>query len=285
MPPPSAAEPPRAHAGGGRADPTRERRAAAAVAAPARSEPARLLGISRRQGRAGRGPGRGPGAGDRGGAGLHGRGRAPSTRWCFTPTSASTCTCWSTVAPRGAGRAPPAAGGGGGLVRPAEHPRAGSPTCGLPAGPPPGRASADCPSPAIRDRPTSGPTWTGNAPLARFPACGMTDAAVRSEQIRTLYSQSVPVLLANVVNAVIVSATLWSSGPAAAAAGVDPGDDGDDRRPHRAAAPLLARFARSRGRRALGPILRQSDRCARVCCGARRDSCSSTPAACCRRSC
>jgi signal transduction histidine kinase/ActR/RegA family two-component response regulator len=41
----------------------------------------------------------------------------------------------------------------------------------------------------------------------------MTDAAVRSEQVRTLYSQSVPVLLANVVNSVIVSATLWSNGP------------------------------------------------------------------------
>jgi signal transduction histidine kinase/CheY-like chemotaxis protein len=41
----------------------------------------------------------------------------------------------------------------------------------------------------------------------------MTDAAVRSEQIKTLYSQSVPVLLANVLNSIIVSATLWSSGP------------------------------------------------------------------------
>jgi signal transduction histidine kinase/CheY-like chemotaxis protein len=41
----------------------------------------------------------------------------------------------------------------------------------------------------------------------------MTDAAVRSEQIKTLYSQSVPILLANVLNAIIVSATLWPSGP------------------------------------------------------------------------
>jgi signal transduction histidine kinase/CheY-like chemotaxis protein len=39
----------------------------------------------------------------------------------------------------------------------------------------------------------------------------MTFASVRAEQIATLYRQSVPVLLANVVNAVIVSATLWSS--------------------------------------------------------------------------
>src|SRR4051812_19903243 len=40
-------------------------------------------------------------------------------------------------------------------------------------------------------------------------------AAVRSEQVRTLYSQSVPVLLANVVNAAIVSAALWQSAPRA----------------------------------------------------------------------
>ena len=41
----------------------------------------------------------------------------------------------------------------------------------------------------------------------------MTDVAVRSEQIRTLYSQSVPVLLANVLNSIIVTATLWPTGP------------------------------------------------------------------------
>jgi hypothetical protein len=41
----------------------------------------------------------------------------------------------------------------------------------------------------------------------------MTDAAVRSEQIKTLYSQSVPILLANVLNAIIVTATLWVNGP------------------------------------------------------------------------
>jgi signal transduction histidine kinase/CheY-like chemotaxis protein len=34
---------------------------------------------------------------------------------------------------------------------------------------------------------------------------------VRSEQVRTLYSESVPVLFANLVNALIVTATLWSS--------------------------------------------------------------------------
>jgi two-component system, cell cycle sensor histidine kinase and response regulator CckA len=39
----------------------------------------------------------------------------------------------------------------------------------------------------------------------------MTAALVRAEQIRTLYRQSLPVLLTSVVNAVIVSATLWSS--------------------------------------------------------------------------
>jgi signal transduction histidine kinase/ActR/RegA family two-component response regulator len=39
----------------------------------------------------------------------------------------------------------------------------------------------------------------------------MTADAVRAEQIVTLYRQSVPVLLANVLNAAIVSATLWSA--------------------------------------------------------------------------
>jgi two-component system cell cycle sensor histidine kinase/response regulator CckA len=43
----------------------------------------------------------------------------------------------------------------------------------------------------------------------RARAGGMTGAAVRAEQIATLYRQSVPVLLSNVVNAAIVSATVW----------------------------------------------------------------------------
>ncbi len=38
----------------------------------------------------------------------------------------------------------------------------------------------------------------------------MTAPNVRNEQIRTLYSQSLPVLFANVANAMIVSAALWS---------------------------------------------------------------------------
>jgi signal transduction histidine kinase/ActR/RegA family two-component response regulator len=41
----------------------------------------------------------------------------------------------------------------------------------------------------------------------------MSNGAVRAEQIRTLYEQSRPVLLANVLNALIVSATLWQAGP------------------------------------------------------------------------
>src|SRR5256885_3455557 len=41
----------------------------------------------------------------------------------------------------------------------------------------------------------------------------MTRVAVRSEQVRMLYSQSVPVLLANIVNSGIVSAALWVAGP------------------------------------------------------------------------
>jgi signal transduction histidine kinase/CheY-like chemotaxis protein len=39
--------------------------------------------------------------------------------------------------------------------------------------------------------------------------------AVRREQVRTLYDQSRPVLAANVLNAVMVSATLWAAGPRA----------------------------------------------------------------------
>jgi two-component system cell cycle sensor histidine kinase/response regulator CckA len=39
----------------------------------------------------------------------------------------------------------------------------------------------------------------------------MIAPAVRSEQVATLYRQSGPVLLANVVNAIVVSAVLWSS--------------------------------------------------------------------------
>src|SRR5882757_2824103 len=41
----------------------------------------------------------------------------------------------------------------------------------------------------------------------------MSGAAVKSEQIRTLFRQSVPVLLANVIVGGIVCLTLWSSGP------------------------------------------------------------------------
>ena len=41
----------------------------------------------------------------------------------------------------------------------------------------------------------------------------MSGAAVKSEQIRTLYRQSVTVLLAHVVLGGLVSATLWSTGP------------------------------------------------------------------------
>jgi signal transduction histidine kinase/CheY-like chemotaxis protein len=41
----------------------------------------------------------------------------------------------------------------------------------------------------------------------------MSVAAVRSEQVRTLYDQSGPVLLTNVVNAALVSAILWRAGP------------------------------------------------------------------------
>jgi signal transduction histidine kinase/CheY-like chemotaxis protein len=39
--------------------------------------------------------------------------------------------------------------------------------------------------------------------------------SVRSEQVRTLYSESVPIMFANLANALIVTATLWSSGPRA----------------------------------------------------------------------
>jgi signal transduction histidine kinase/ActR/RegA family two-component response regulator len=41
----------------------------------------------------------------------------------------------------------------------------------------------------------------------------MTRVAVRNEQVRMLYSQSIPVLLANVVNSGIVAAALWVAGP------------------------------------------------------------------------
>src|SRR6185436_1253802 len=41
----------------------------------------------------------------------------------------------------------------------------------------------------------------------------MTEKAVRAEQVKTLYGQSVAVLAANLINAVIVSAVLWRSGP------------------------------------------------------------------------
>ncbi len=37
--------------------------------------------------------------------------------------------------------------------------------------------------------------------------------SVRSEQVRTLYSESVPIMFANLANALIVTATLWSTGP------------------------------------------------------------------------
>jgi signal transduction histidine kinase/CheY-like chemotaxis protein len=39
----------------------------------------------------------------------------------------------------------------------------------------------------------------------------MTQGSVRAEQVKTLYGQSLPVLSANVINAAIVSAVLWSS--------------------------------------------------------------------------
>src|SRR5688572_14091106 len=39
--------------------------------------------------------------------------------------------------------------------------------------------------------------------------------AVGREQVRTLYDQSRPVLAANVLNALVVSATLWTAGPRA----------------------------------------------------------------------
>ena len=42
---------------------------------------------------------------------------------------------------------------------------------------------------------------------------GRVAGAVLGEQIRTLYDQSRPVLLANVLNALVVSATLWRDGP------------------------------------------------------------------------
>ena len=38
----------------------------------------------------------------------------------------------------------------------------------------------------------------------------MSDAAIRAEQIRTLYRQSPPLLIANVTNAVLVAAILWT---------------------------------------------------------------------------
>src|SRR5947199_157228 len=41
----------------------------------------------------------------------------------------------------------------------------------------------------------------------------MTAAAVRSEQVRSLYRNSAPVLLANVLIAAVVVGTLWPSGP------------------------------------------------------------------------
>jgi PAS domain S-box-containing protein len=41
----------------------------------------------------------------------------------------------------------------------------------------------------------------------------MLDGQVRAEQVRTLYRQSTPVLLANVVNALIISVALWSRAP------------------------------------------------------------------------
>src|SRR3954469_14737371 len=39
----------------------------------------------------------------------------------------------------------------------------------------------------------------------------MVAPAVRADQIRTLYDQSRPVLLANMINCVIVTATLWTA--------------------------------------------------------------------------
>jgi len=41
----------------------------------------------------------------------------------------------------------------------------------------------------------------------------MSGAAVKSEQIRTLFRQSVPILLANVIVGAILCVALWSGGP------------------------------------------------------------------------
>src|SRR5437016_4134333 len=41
----------------------------------------------------------------------------------------------------------------------------------------------------------------------------MSGAAVKSEQIRTLFRQSVPILLANAIVALILCVALWSTGP------------------------------------------------------------------------
>src|SRR4051812_10504023 len=51
------------------------------------------------------------------------------------------------------------------------------------------------------------------APRVLSILASMTAVAVDSERIRTLYRQSVPVLLANILIGVIVSATIWSSAP------------------------------------------------------------------------
>lgn len=50
----------------------------------------------------------------------------------------------------------------------------------------------------------------GSTPVDESPEEPSIDEQVRAEQVRTLYGQSAPVLLANVVNAVIVSWALWS---------------------------------------------------------------------------
>jgi hypothetical protein len=41
----------------------------------------------------------------------------------------------------------------------------------------------------------------------------MTGLQVRAEQVRALYRQSLPILWANVVNALIVVVALWGPGP------------------------------------------------------------------------
>ena len=74
----------------------RDGRAHPDVAAAGRSADAGPVGVSRRQGGAGRVADRRARARGARGAGLRGRRSAAFTRWSFTPTPSSTSTCWST---------------------------------------------------------------------------------------------------------------------------------------------------------------------------------------------